>query len=99
MDHEIHIYVGTACISKKSSYKYPIGEKHAFLFYLKEKDNSEYNPAKAKKLISNRGFDEIEFSRAGKVSLEKIGTGDNKEYYDNAVTTGSTFILYTDPIQ
>ncbi len=98
MIYEVHIYMGTACITKRSQYKYPVGERHAFLFYLKEGENSEFNQIKAEKIIANLGLDEIEFSKAGKVSSDKIKTSQNKEYYDQAIESGSTLVLYTDPI-
>lgn len=98
MNFEIHLYLGSAIITEKSKHSYPIGEKHAFLFYLKQKEKSEYNPLEAEDIITKLGFSNIEFSKVGKVNSDKIGNGDKKEYYDNAVASGSTFILYEDPI-
>jgi len=98
MNFEIHIYLGSACIAEESNHNYPTGEKHAFLFYLKEDENSEYKPSKAEDIIVDLGFNKIEFSRIGKLSPDKIGNGDKKEYYDNAIESGSTFILYKDPM-
>jgi hypothetical protein len=98
MTFEIHIYLGTACITEKSSYKYPVGEKHAFLFYLKEDENSEYNQFKAEEIITNLGFNEIEFSKVGRLSPDKVGVGDKKKHFNNAVKSGSTLVLYRDPI-
>jgi hypothetical protein len=34
----------------------------------------------------------------GKVSPDRIGNGDKKDYYDNAIEHGSTFVLYEDPL-
>lgn len=98
MNFEVHLYLGSAIITEKSKHTYPIGEKHAFLFYLKQEEKSEYNPLEAEDIITELGFSNIEFSKVGKVSPDKIGDGDKNEYYDNAVESGSTFILYEDPM-
>ncbi|WP_316838326.1 hypothetical protein [Pedobacter nutrimenti] len=98
MSFEIHIYLGSACITEKSKHKYPVGEKHAFLFYLKQDKNSEYAPLQAEDIIAELGFSNIEFSRVGKVSPDRIEHGDKKDYYDNAIEQGSTFVLYEDPM-
>lgn len=98
MNFEIHIYLGSACVTEKSKHKYPIGEKHAFLLYLKQEEKSGYNPIEAEEIIAELGFNNIEFSKVGKVSPDKIGHGDKKEYYDNAIESGFTFILYKDPM-
>lgn len=95
---EIHQYVGSACIAEESDSEYPVGEKHAFLFYLKESKDSEYNLVKAEEIIADFGFDQIEFSRMGKLNPARAVVGEMKEYYDNAIESGSTFILYEDPI-
>jgi len=98
MTYEIHLYVGSVHITEKLIHRYPVGEKHAFLFYLKELENSEYEPDKAADMIAKFGYDNIEFSRAGKLDPEKLRSEEKEEYYQNALKTGSTFILYKDPI-
>lgn len=99
MAYEVHIYSGTACITEKSSYKYPVGEKHPILLYLREEENSEYDPIEAEQIVSNLGLDNVEFSRMGKVSHDKATISNNKEYYHNALKSGSSLVLYTDPIK
>ncbi len=98
MDYEIHIYLGTACIAEESAHKYPVGEKHAILFYLKEAKDSEYNHSKAKEIVTNLGFDKVEFTKAGKLHPDKMVTDEQKRNYENAMESGSTLILYTEPI-
>ncbi|WP_316743849.1 hypothetical protein [Pedobacter antarcticus] len=99
MNFEIHIYLGSACISENSTRKYPLGERHAFLFYLREEEYSEYNVDKAEDRVAELGFDQIEFSRVGKLDSNRIYTEEKKEYYDNAIESGSTFIFYTDAVR
>ena len=99
MVYEVHIYLGAGCITEKSSYKYPIGEKHAILFYLREGKDSEYNPINAEEIISNHGLDNIEFSKMGKATHDKAINGNNREYYLNALENGSSLVLYRDPIK
>ena len=36
MDNEIHLFLGSACITKKSKSNYPVGERHPILFYLRQ---------------------------------------------------------------
>lgn len=98
MIFEVHMYLGVACVTDKASYDYPIGEKHAFLFYLKEDKNAEYNPDRAEELISKLGFDKIEFSKAGKLDPDRVVGSDKEEYYDHAMKSGSSFVLYEDPM-
>ncbi|WPU94150.1 hypothetical protein SNE25_01255 [Mucilaginibacter sabulilitoris] len=98
MEYEIHLFSGTACITEAATYKYPVGEKHAFLFFLRENKNSEYDSLKAEGLIISCGLNKIEFSREGKVSQEKAENSDKKKYYDAAIESGSALILYSDPI-
>jgi len=98
MSHEIHIFLGTVCIAEESTQKYPAGEKHAILFYLKEAKDSEYNHYKAKEIITKQGFDNVEFTKAGKLHPDKMATDEQKRNYENAIESGSTLILYTEPI-
>ncbi|SDP29986.1 hypothetical protein SAMN05428975_1054 [Mucilaginibacter sp. OK268] len=95
---DVHLYSGTVLISEKSNTKYQIGDKHAFLLYVRADLNAEYNQGNAEEIIFDLGFEEIEFSRAGKVSPEKAAVSHNKIYYDNAVKSGASFVLYSDPI-
>ncbi|MVN22665.1 hypothetical protein [Mucilaginibacter arboris] len=97
MDNEIHLFLGSACITKKSKSNYPIGERHAILFYLRQPKDSDYNTIEAKKIIRESGLNKIEFTKAGKLDFTKVNIK-NKEHYDNAIRHGSTIILYTDPI-
>lgn len=98
MESEIHLYLGSGCIEKVSNYKYPLGERHAFLLYLKADVGSEYDQANAEKAVFDLGINEIEFTKVGKLSLEKLGDSEKTEYYNNALETGSTLVLYSDPI-
>lgn len=98
MPYEIHLYLGSACITEKSYHKYPVGEKHAFLLYFRAKRDSEYNLTEAEENIINHGLSEIEFSKVGKLSPEKVNNDEKREYYNNAMKTGSTLIVYADPV-
>jgi hypothetical protein len=98
MLYEIHIYLGAGCITEKYSHKYPVGERHAFLLYLKADSNSEYNLIAAEDIVISLGLNEIEFSKVGKLSPEKVNDDEKREYYHNAMKTGSTLIVYSDPI-
>ena len=44
----------------------------------------------AEDIFAERGFSNIEFSKVGKVSPDRVRQGDKKEYYDNAVKSGYT---------
>jgi hypothetical protein len=99
MDYEIHLFSGTACITEAANYKYPVGEKHAFLLFLRQFKNTEYNQFEAEQVVTSCGLNKIEFSRAGKVSQERVENSDKKEYYDSAIESGSALVLYSDPIQ
>ncbi|SDF50353.1 hypothetical protein SAMN05216464_11931 [Mucilaginibacter pineti] len=98
MPYEIHIYVGAADITEKYGPKYPMGERHAFLLYLRADNNSEYNLTEAEEMIIGLGLGKIEFSKVGKLSLEKVNNDEKREYYNNAMKNGSTLIVYSDPI-
>jgi hypothetical protein len=98
MEQEVHIYSGSGCITEKSISSYPVGQRHAFLFYLKENKNSELNWEKAEDKIMDAGINDIEFSRAGKVAPEKITTDEKREIYNNTLKSGSSLILYCDPV-
>ncbi|NHA07180.1 hypothetical protein G7092_25505 [Mucilaginibacter sp. HC2] len=98
MFFEVHLYSGTVLITEKSKTKYLIGDKHAFLLYLRADPNAEYNQGDAEKIIFELGYDKIEFSRVGKVSPEKAAVSNNKIYYDNAIEAGASFVLYSAPI-
>lgn len=98
MAFEMHIYKGTGCITEKSKSGYPIGEKHAILLFLKEDENSDYNLIKAEETAFKTGLDQVEFSKSGKVSPDKIAGNTNEDAYNSAVELGSALILYSDPI-
>lgn len=98
MPHEIHIYLGAASITSKSNYEYPEGEKHAFLLYLKARKDSEFDYNLAEDVVINEGLTDIEFSKAGKLDKNKVNNQEKLEYYNNAIKTGSTLILYSEPI-
>jgi hypothetical protein len=98
MNNEIHIYIGSGCIEEKSNYNYPAGERHPFLLYLKADNDSEYNPMEAESTISKLGLNEIEFTKVGKLSTEKINDDEKREHYNNTMKTGSTLIVYSDPV-
>jgi hypothetical protein len=98
MNFEIHIYIGTAEIEGNSSYNYPAGEKHAILLYLMENVNSNYNQTKAEETVAKKGFRNIEFTRVGKLTPEKVLNSEQKKYYENAIRNGSTLIVYADSI-
>jgi len=95
---EIHIYLGTAAITEKSNYNYPIGERHPFLLYLKANRESEYNHVDAEQVVSRSGLDGIQFSKVGKLDPAMVNNEEKREYYDNAMKNGSTLILYTKPV-
>ena len=97
-NNEVHIYLGSGCVWEKASLQYPIGERHPFLFYLKADKNSEYSLTDAEDVITSLGLNEIEFTKVGKLSPEKVNNDEKKEYYKNAMETGSTLIVYSDPI-
>jgi hypothetical protein len=98
MDYEIHIYLGTACIAERSTYNYPVGEKHPILFYLREDKDSEYNDLKAKQIVTNLAFDKVEFTKVGKLSLYKLKTDEQKRNYESAIKSGSALVLYSEPV-
>jgi len=98
MENEIHIYIGSACVGEKSNLQYPIGERHPFLLYLRADKNSEYNAIEAETVIADIGLDEIEFTKVGKLSPEKVNNDEKREYYKNAIERGATLIVYSDPI-
>jgi hypothetical protein len=98
MEHVIHIYLGTAVTTETCNSNYPIGEKHAFLLYLKATESSDYNVDEAELTVSDLGFTEIVFDKVGLLSPEKINTDEKKEYFDNAMNYGFTFVLYKHPI-
>ena|SRR3569832_612836 len=98
MPYEIHIYLGSACITPKSNYDYPDGEKHAFLLYLRAERSSQLNHKTAEDVIINEGLSDIEFSKAGKLDENKINNQEKLGYYENAIKTGSTLILYSEPM-
>jgi hypothetical protein len=99
MEYEVHAYLGTVYIGEGLSEKYTTGEKRAILFYLRADKDSEYDESKAENMIIDLGFVNIEFSKVGKVSPEKVALGSNKEYYYRAIESGSALVLYSDPIR
>jgi len=78
MNNEIHIYIGSGRIEEKSNYNYPAGERHPFLLYLKSHNDLEYNPLEAENTIVKLGLTEIEFTKVGKLSTEKINDDEKK---------------------
>jgi len=98
MDYEMHIYLGTACIAKGSPHNYPVGEKHPILFYLREYKDSEYNESKAKQIVTNLALDKVEFTRVGKLSLDRLKTDEQKRNYESAMELGSALVLYTEAV-
>lgn len=98
MAFEMHLYIGTARATDKSNSVYPIGEKHAILLFIKEDVNSEYDSIKAEEIVVSTGWDNIEFTRCGKVSEDKIAGNSNEDSYYDAVESGSSLIIYGDPI-
>ncbi|MBE9584666.1 hypothetical protein IM792_09435 [Mucilaginibacter sp. JRF] len=98
MHHEIHIYLGSGRIGKLSRYKFPVGEKHSFLLYLKAAINTDLDLTDAEKAVANYGLYEIEFSKFGKISPDRVNDDETRDNYNNAMATGSTLIVYSDPI-
>nr|WP_294945646.1 hypothetical protein [uncultured Mucilaginibacter sp.] len=98
MAYEVHLYLGTALIGEKSNYDYAVGEKHAFLFYLRADVDADYDELEAESIIENAGLDNVEFSRVGKVSPEKAASSEKKQFIDSAIKTGSCIVLYGEPI-
>ena len=97
MDNEIHLFLGSGCITTESKTTYQVGDRHPILLYLKQPKNSEFDETKANKLVNESGLNQIEFSKAGVLDISKV-TDKNKEYYDSAMRVGSTLIIYSDPI-
>ena len=97
MNHEIHIFLGSACITKESIQNYPVGERHAFLFFMRVDADSEYNVAKAKKIVRDLGLNKIEFTKVGRLDPDRV-TDRNQELYSSAMDSGSAIVLYSDPI-
>lgn len=98
MEYEVHAFLGTVCIGDALSHKYNVGEKRAILFYLKTDEGSDYNEVKATAMITELGFDNVEFSKIGKINHEIASTGSNKECYYDALNSGSALVLYSDPL-
>jgi|GEM_PF-3390004 len=99
MDFEAHVFVGSARITEEAGSEYSIGNRHAFLLYMKAAKNDEYDLAKADQFIGEAGLDEIEISRSGKVDPLKINNLEKQENFDNAMEAGYTLIVYSDPIK
>jgi NADH dehydrogenase FAD-containing subunit len=98
VEYEVHLYSGTACITQKSTHNYPVGEKHAILLYLRAERGSEYDERKAEKLVTGAGLTGVEFSRVGKISLERVALSENKKYFDTALKNEFSLIVYSEPI-
>lgn len=92
------MFTGQACITEVYTGNYPIGEKHAFILYLKTIQQSKYDWEKAIQTVENLGFDNVDITRAGMADSDKIRGSSNEEYYTDALSKGSAFVLYTDPV-
>lgn len=94
-EYEVHIFLGKGRII--GDLNYPIGEVHAFIFYLRQIKDNDYDLDNAEEIINEIGIDQIEFSKMGKLDKSKINDN-NRIPYENTLKKGSSIIIYTDPI-
>jgi hypothetical protein len=93
--YEIHVFCGTA--TAKAGGKFPPGERHAFLLFLRQFRESDFDWAVAEDFMSTNGWDDPDFQQAGKVGpgseLEGV-----EDMYQGALSDGGSIIIYSDPL-
>lgn len=93
--YEIHIFLGKGRVDE--NWHYPVGEMHAFIFYLRQTKGSELDWFTAEQKIAESGIHQVEFSKAGKLDPTRI-TEKNVDPYKSALSKGSSLVIYKDPI-
>jgi hypothetical protein len=94
-EYEVHMFLGKGRIS--GNLNYPVGEVHAFIFYLLQYKDTDYDLDNAEETINEIGMDQIEFSKMGKLDASRVNDN-NRVPYEKALEKGSSIVVYTDPI-
>ena len=61
---EIALFLGQAEANEKNGFGYSVGERHAFVVFLRQEKGAAPNFGEAKKELESRGWQKVEFSKA-----------------------------------
>lgn len=89
MNYEIHIFLG------EGKQVDDISSFNAFMLFIRANSNSEYNMDNAVQIANDCGFTNCEFKKSGKLTEQPL-KADFIEPYKNALTDGSSIIVYNE---
>lgn len=75
---------------------YPVGEKHAFLAFLRQPAGSDHNWDEAQALLVAESWGSISFGRAGTLGPESTVSAEMDEMRKAALANGGSVIIYSD---
>ncbi len=94
----VHLFLGTVTAGPKKADKFTLGNRHAFLLYLRADKNSDYDEGKAKEIIEDHGWLNVTFSKAGTADPNSVKKPDQKFYCADALEKGSALVIYDEPV-
>ena len=99
MQNEIHMFTAQATASEKNDH-YTDKSRHALLVFIRQPVGTEYDRENARKTVEDTGWENIVIGKAGKLAL-KPDTNDEtlKHAYLDAAETGSSIVVYAEPIE
>jgi hypothetical protein len=95
----IHVFNADAT-ARPGNDRYPAGQRHALLLFIRQSAESEYDWRDAERVVSEAGWGDIEMRKAGRLDLEPTATDQTlRGAHQDAAVTGRSIVVYEDPIE
>lgn len=94
MSFEIHMYMAVA--RAETTEKYPAGERHPVLVFLRQREHAEHDFSAAESVASEAGWAEVDFTKAGILPAEAEETMEEvfRSHYRAALNVGKSLLVY-----
>ena len=99
---EIMIFLGDGCAGENNKFRYPVGEKHPLLGFLRQHKGSAPDFETVTNEVEKLGWKNVNFNRASTLTNVEVLNSMHpsaSSSYEEAVNSGFAVIVYSDPIE
>ena len=95
MRKQVYMYRAKAIAGPDNVSGFTVGGRHTVLVFIGDYSN-QYDWQRAERIASQQGWLEIEFDKAGRISMEQVATQDAtiRQCYAQACETGESMVAF-----